>query len=133
MGCLSAPQPRNHSVLSRTSSRLLREAVAAALPKPFIPIKNPFKIFLNSLEIVFLLACVLVRLSGDENMWLSRRKPPNIESEPELLPATTASMRRIEITIERQSITRLARPADPGPAPAQPAEPQPRLPTPPDG
>jgi hypothetical protein len=64
-------------------------------------------------------------------MWLLRHKAPIPKTEPEVLPPATAPTRRIEITVERRSITRLSR--SNGAEPAQTAEPQLEQPAPPDG
>jgi len=42
-------------------------------------------------------------------MWLLRRKARTPESEPDVLPPATVPMRRIEITVERHSISRILR------------------------
>jgi hypothetical protein len=68
-------------------------------------------------------------------MWLLRRKTAVSETSGEVLPAATGPMRRIEITVERHSVTRLV-PSESiwpvegeGPAPDSDL----RLPRPPDG
>jgi len=57
-------------------------------------------------------------------MWFLRRKSRNTELEPELLPPATGPMRRIEITVERQWISKVAGAPAPGVAPAVGREPQ---------
>jgi len=42
-------------------------------------------------------------------MWLLRRKTVVSETGGEVLPSSMAPMRRIEITVERQTVTRLSR------------------------
>lgn len=64
-------------------------------------------------------------------MWLLRRKAPTPKTKAEVLSPAKGPMRRIEITVERRSVTRFSQSS--GAAPAEPTEPHPRLPSPPDG
>ncbi|MGD0737679.1 MAG: hypothetical protein ABR976_21305 [Terracidiphilus sp.] len=64
-------------------------------------------------------------------MWWLKRKKAIPKASDEVQPPVVTPMRRIEITVERHSITRFSRSntADP----AEITEPQPQLPAPPDG
>jgi hypothetical protein len=64
-------------------------------------------------------------------MWFLRRKTAVPEASGEALPPASTPMRRIEITVERHSITRLSH--SNGAEPAEITEPQLGLPAPPDG
>jgi hypothetical protein len=72
-------------------------------------------------------------------MWLLRRNAGAAKARgevpPAVVPAAPVPMRRIEITVERQSITRLMRTAAaaPGADEGVPASPGLTLPEPPDG
>jgi hypothetical protein len=59
-------------------------------------------------------------------MWLLRRKTASSETSGGMLPPSTSPMRRIEITVERQTVTRLSRGS--GSVPEETVEPQPGLP-----
>jgi hypothetical protein len=64
-------------------------------------------------------------------MWFLRRKTAVPEASGEALPPAVTPMRRIEITVERHSVTRLSR--SNGAEPSETAETQSALPAPPDG
>ena len=64
-------------------------------------------------------------------MWFHRHKTAVPEANSEALPPVAATMRRVEITVERHSVTRFSR--SNGAESAETAEPQLELPAPPDG
>jgi len=64
-------------------------------------------------------------------MWFLRRKTAVPEASADVLPPLKASTRRIEITLERHSVTRLSRSSDA--EPAETVEPRTKLPAPSDG
>ncbi len=68
-------------------------------------------------------------------MWLLRRKTADTKAGSEVLPPLSGPMRRIEITVERHSVTRLVRSEDAGQVVKEAAgmEVGPVLPVPPDG
>ena len=64
-------------------------------------------------------------------MWLLRRKARTPEREPGVLPPAIVPMRRIEITVERHSISRILRSTDGAGFPtAAPVEQMPDAPVP---
>ena len=65
------------------------------------------------------------------SMWFQRRKPAIPEPSADVLPPAATPTRRIEITVERHSITRLSR--SNGSEQPRTAENQLELPVPPDG
>jgi len=58
-------------------------------------------------------------------MWLLRRKTPLTEKAGEVLPPSAGPMRRIEITVERHSISRVSQGGSNAVAKAAGVEPEP--------